>query len=340
VFDYDNAGYNLYTIGLQERFGINWKAALEEYILKPSGMNETTARLPVNVGLTEMSPRTHALPHTLDPSTDEAKLRITPLNKTDKSLHSAGGMISTAADLGNWLKLFINNGKINNKQIIDETIILESRKPIIEPTDKSFLFKKEASEKSYAFGWHHVNFAEQDIVYHNGSFPGFMTVTSFSPESKLGVAINVNEQFTSVFTAHILTRFAYRWWNNPEDASSYIASEVQEALGSKKQITKHFRKDFKERSKRNYKLDFSLNYSGVYTNNERGSIEVSQDGDILSFKHGNLYCVAEPFPYKNAVRLEFTPHNGIPSQFDIDKKDKQVLGLKHNGRYFKKQSEK
>lgn len=334
-FQYDNAGYNLYTLGLEERFGINWKAALNTYILDPAGMTSTITHIPDDEKESQQK-RGYALPHLVDYGKENNPLAVANMQKSTATLHSAGGVLSTAHDLAIWLKLQINNGQTNDQSILSAAAIKLTHQTISDSSNKSFTFQTKASENSYTMGWHWLTFANQKILYHNGSYPGYFSITSFSPTSKLGVAINVNEHFSSTFTAQILVRFAYRWWNDASEAYAQLHREIEKALADEKIYQAQIKEDHLKRQKRKWKVDFANDHSGIYHNEERGTIEVQQEGSQLFFRHGNLTATAEPFPYKNAVRLEFVPFKAIPSQFEVEKKSGKVTGIRHNKRYFKR----
>lgn len=122
-FDYANVGYNITTILADRRLGVRWQDLLQREIFDPAGMTRTSARMSRALA----SQWSIAKPHVTGPS--GARERIY-LEKTDQTMHSAGGVVMSANDALRWLELMIEDGSIGGRRIVPAEVVQATRTPL------------------------------------------------------------------------------------------------------------------------------------------------------------------------------------------------------------------
>ncbi len=113
-----------------------------------------------------------------------------PIPNTD-NLAPAASMSSSAKDMSNWLFAQLDNGKINEEQILSA----ESIGAIRSPFSILGVDSRDAQETHfylYAMGLL-INDRDGKLVYsHSGAVDGFLSSVMFIPEEKLGIIVLTN----------------------------------------------------------------------------------------------------------------------------------------------------
>ena len=114
VFKYTNFGYYLFDVLLQEELGKDWRDLLEEKVFKPLNMKNTSAYISKNNSKELAWPHLGVFP---------GQVQKSYLMKTDATMHAAGGLVCNAKDAARFLRFFINQGKLDGKQIYPQSIV-------------------------------------------------------------------------------------------------------------------------------------------------------------------------------------------------------------------------
>lgn len=113
----------------------------------------------------------------------------------------AGGVNSTAHDLGLWLQFQLNNGAVNGKAVLPFTALKETRTPqTVERGRFSARAWSEAAGEgdeafrhaSYAMGWSVHTYRGHDVVWHAGGIDGFRSLIGFLPDDDIGIVVLTN----------------------------------------------------------------------------------------------------------------------------------------------------
>jgi len=212
-FRYGNHGYIIVDAILQNHLGLDWREAVENEVLFPSGMTQTTPRFANNLE-SEI-----AYGHEVG---EEGWLVIEP--KPDSLLHAAGGMFTTASDSAIWLELNLNEGVYQGELRLPASDIRNAHTPIIEQ-DRSY---GPLQRHQYAMGWN-VGELDGEVIYeHGGGYTGARAWNTFMPEQGLGVAILVNSGTGgNAFSLAVMAQ-AYDELLGREDASSEAERRLAE----------------------------------------------------------------------------------------------------------------
>src|ERR1051325_1759568 len=113
-YAYTNLGYNIYGLALHYHLHKKWQDLLQERVFGPAGLKHTTAY----VSRARARKFTIAAPYVVDTDAANAgKMVRSQLEKTDDNMQSAGGIFTSVSDLGRWLNLNMNGGKLAGKQV-------------------------------------------------------------------------------------------------------------------------------------------------------------------------------------------------------------------------------
>lgn len=154
--------------------GSNWDSLLEQGLLKPLGMKNTTSRYKK----VQRNKRLSKGYMWLSEQNKHKQLQMHDIT----NIGPAGAINSNINDMSKWLMLQIGNGKYKGKRLISEQQILETRSPQI----------KISADASYGLGWMLREYKGQKMVAHDGSVEGYSAIVAFLPESKIGYVLLTN----------------------------------------------------------------------------------------------------------------------------------------------------
>src|SRR5688572_27801128 len=201
AFQYTNLHYTILGRVVEKVTGQSWKDFVEARVCKPAGMNRTTAYASRMYGDENV-----AIPTIYWDKT----LIAAPQRKTDRTMHAAGGMGSTANDLGRWMRLNLGGGQIDGSRILSEKLTKEMRRrhattePRRSPVPDMF-------SDGYGLGWETGSYKNKRFIQHGGGYVGAAALVTMIPEENLGVAVLVNTDgggsaFCAMATVNVLDR--------------------------------------------------------------------------------------------------------------------------------------
>lgn len=134
---------------------------------------------------------------------------------------AAGAIFSNVEELSHWVRMLLNQGKYQGKQILS-------------PATVDFLFTPQTLQnlpanwrkwgihfRSYALGWGTFDYGGAKVVEHNGGMPGYISKVSLIPEKNIGVIVLnngmdffVNDVVRFLVYDHLLQRPDQNWVGN------------------------------------------------------------------------------------------------------------------------------
>jgi CubicO group peptidase (beta-lactamase class C family) len=175
-YNYTNLGYNIYGILLQQALGKKWQDLLQDRIFRPMKLEHTTTY----ASAANAKKLTIAFPYVY---TGENGLTKSWLEKKDQNMHSAGGILTSIADMGSWLNMQMNNGQLNGKQIFSADIIKKCQTGYTTTKRELPPF---TGDGEYGLGWQIGTYKNEKVIYHHGGYPGgYHNHASFFPTKKL-----------------------------------------------------------------------------------------------------------------------------------------------------------
>ncbi len=141
-----------------------------------------------------------AMPHVNTPS----GVRSFPHRNVD-SIGPAGSIVSSAADMAQWVKMLQNKGKYGGQRILSEKVVSDLMTPFAKIKDQGF--------KQYGLGWALEDYQGYTLVSHNGYLDGTTARVAMIPEQGIGVVILANlhcSPISQVVTNTILDAYLER----------------------------------------------------------------------------------------------------------------------------------
>lgn len=314
-FRYGNLGYNVASIAMETRTGVSWKKTLEDVLFKPAGMTSTSGYV------SRFAQDRLAMPYRWKP---EGFVRI-PYTKTDTNMQSAGGLVTTLEDMGKWLELHINDGKLNGKQIVPAAAVQEAHKLQVTAPGNDGPYKR----LGYSLGWNVGLNGNDTILVHGGGFPGFVTHMSFNPAQRTGVAVftNIGSGYPEAVALEI-----YRVLNGEGAIKDANLDVWRGHLEKEKQgITA----DFARRGARPQDLPFPLEaYAGNYDNDLYGRLQISVVNGKLEARMGSAWSAIEVFDNtRNRLRVELFGNGQV---MDVEMQEGKAVAMNLGGTVYRR----
>jgi CubicO group peptidase (beta-lactamase class C family) len=328
-YNYTNLGYNIYGLALHYHLNKKWQDLLQERIFSPAGLAHTTAY----VSKARAKKYQIAAPYVIDTDAANAgKMVRSQLEKTDENMQSAGGIFMSISDLGRWLNLNMNGGKLGGKQIVPPDLIRKAQTGYTKSTRNEPPF---SGDGEYGLGWQIGKYRNETVIYHHGGYPGYRSHVSFLPDKKIAVGVLVNNDVLGGRLADVLAAYAYDWWLRTENFEADYAKELQRMATVFESRRQGIAAEAAGRAKREWQLTKPFaDYAGTYTNDLLGTIEIVAKEKGLALRMGNINTVATPFTQKDSIRVVVLPGgNGEVIGFIKDAEGK-VGSLDYSGAIF------
>ena len=292
-YDYDNLLYIVAGEVIAKISGQSWCDFIENRIMKPLEMDKSAASF---VRLKDTS--NVIAPHV----PTEGKLKVISRYK-NQTFDAAAGIYSSVNDLSKWMIMQLQNGKYgpekqyqlfskkeHNEMWSLQTIIPANPRP---PYNTHF--------SGYGLGWFLSDVKGYKQVTHTGGLEGIVTQTTLFPELNLGIVVLTNQQSGAAFTAITNTiKDSYLdipYTNYLEIYSKREKDNIAEADKTTAEVWATVANNLKEKKKIDLK-----NYTGMYTDNWFGKIELSEKKEKLFFKSiRSPQLTGEVFFYKDST---------------------------------------
>lgn len=185
TYGYNNAMYTVAAKVIEKYYNMSWDNAIATYLFKPLEMASSTTGS--NAYFTSDS---LAKGHRHYKENDSIKFKLREDTQRGyawlSAIAPAGFVITTAKDMGNWLKMHLGNGTFNGKTIISK----ENHKFLITP--QTISGGDSVTLNNYAQGWTIEQGAQGRLIRHTGLAYGYTAVVAFMPELDMGIAILTN----------------------------------------------------------------------------------------------------------------------------------------------------
>ncbi|MBB1642919.1 serine hydrolase [Sphingobacterium sp. UME9] len=228
---YNNFMYLAQGMIVERLSGKTWEQNIQEKFFTPLQMTRSNTDL-----LAFQRDSDASLPYTL--SKDNTIKLIDYYNIS--GMGPAGSINSSANDMSNWLKVWLNRGYFNGKEILPANYINEaaSSQMVMDAAlpDKH----KDVFLSNYGLGWMIGSYRGHYQVEHGGNINGFSANVAFFPTDTLGIVVLTNQNVSKVPTvvrnsiADILLGLNPIDWNGEKkaeiDSLRHIKKEDEEKL--------------------------------------------------------------------------------------------------------------
>ena len=299
---YSNFGYLMLGTIAEQLSGKSWDDLTKEKILLPLKMNDS------NTSIDEMVKQNdYSYPYGLHQNTIEKLLFQKPNN--DKP---GAGINSSAVDMANWIRLWLNQGNFDNKAIISKEYIQNAMStktmidgnPPVDPNQKNFLF-------GHGYGWFTQVFKGHYKVWHDGGVSGFTSNVFLFPAEKFGLVVLTN-QHNSDLSSTIANMIAIRMLGLDNNKPYSYEKEQYDILKPDKTV----KTIINEKKKPTHDLD---SYCGEYSNKGYGTFIVSREGNNLyvTFPTFRFILVHQQYDLFSSKLTEEVPQQMNPD-FDFN----------------------
>lgn len=183
TYAYTNFGLTAAAMAAAKSSGQSWEDLSQTRLYQPLGMTRTSSR--------------HA-DFLAEPNRVKNHRRqgdrwvVSPEQRNPDAQTPAGGVSASIQDLAQWLRLQLNQGQMDGRQIIDPEALAETHRPQMISQAPQNPSQDQAG--LYGLGWG-VSYPEPHSVRlsHSGGFElGTATVVVLLPQEKLGIAVLSN----------------------------------------------------------------------------------------------------------------------------------------------------
>ncbi|HEX5704371.1 MAG TPA: serine hydrolase [Pyrinomonadaceae bacterium] len=325
-YAYTNLGYNIYGLLLHYNLQKKWQDVLQERIFTPAGLQHTTAY----TSKARARKYNIAAPYVIDTDAANAgKMVRSQLEKTDENMQSAGGMFMSISDLGKWLNLNMNSGKLGGKQVFPADLIRNAHTGLTTSTRNEPPF---SGEGEYGLGWQIGKYRNEKVIYHHGGYPGYRSHVSFMPDKKIAVGVLVNNDALGGRLADMLAAYAYDWWLRTENFEADFEKQLQQDAKTFENRRQRVVDEAAARAKREWQLSKPFtDYAGIYKHDMLGTIEIVAKDKALALRMGKLNTIATPYTEPDTIRVVVLPGgNGEVISFAKDAEGK-IVSLNYGG---------
>lgn len=130
-----------------------------------------------------------AMPHGRD---EKGAVSVLPWQSYDNAA-AAGALVSSAADMANWLILHLNEGGFKGTQVLTRDTMRELhalQNVRSEQSTQKLPFPEEV--EGYALGWLRGRYRGRICLTHGGGILGFPAYAAFIPDEKVGIVVLSN----------------------------------------------------------------------------------------------------------------------------------------------------
>ena len=329
-FKYTNLGFNIAGIWAEDYYQQDWQKTLAEFIYEPLGMTHTSSYMTDAAEKGFEVARPYSL-FSIDPR------EIYPFEKSNMTMHSAGGTIATASDIARFLIAQLNEGKVDGKQVFPANVIKKSHQQLAV-SDLKF---RDFVRKGYAWGWYMGPYKDEKMYHHFGGIDGTHTHSSFMLEHNIGLVVLNNESHMSSKLTNAIADIAYTLLLNKGNAEDKVDLHITEMRNTWAKVESNNKKPLAKNKQENAERVMVLSetkskYTGTFTNNLWGDLTVELlDSNEFKFTLGELVAVATAYTKTDTMRIEF-PVMGGGNVVTFDIADGKIQGLKLLGEYFNK----
>lgn len=242
AYGYCNSCYLTAGMVIPAVTGQSWEDYVTEKLLRPLGMDESTA----TSNTVWKTAKNMARPYTTA-YTDT--LKEVPFDHWD-NLGPAASIVSNVDDLSHWLMFQLDSGKYENKQIMPWKALQKSRDvQIINSSRKSAALPVHF--RGYGLGLSAADYNGFQVYWHTGGAAGMVSNVCFVPELDLGIAIltnNDNQNFFEALRYQILDVFtgtsprvdrSEQFWPGQEEDMKKQVAEIAAFRGRVKAYENH-----------------------------------------------------------------------------------------------------
>jgi len=184
-YGYSNLMFITAGLVIETVNGMSWDDFIRQRLFEPLGMTDSVTNPRYLKNRTNI-----AVPH------EDIKGKLqTVVQREDAHVGAAGSIHASVADIALWLRMQLNDGSLDGKQIVDSAIITETHTPHtpirLTPIERRLFPSRHFA--AYGLGWFLSDSHGRFIVRHTGGVDGMLSSVVLIPEEKIGMAVFTNK---------------------------------------------------------------------------------------------------------------------------------------------------
>lgn len=267
-FRYSNLHYTLLGRVIESVTGERWSTYVTKSVLGPLEMKRS---------VTTASAIRNDANSACALEEDGDRWRPAMIQKTDRTMHAAGGIGSTADDLGRFVQMQLNNGLAGKKRVLAAEWMKQMHSPQIDVGSQFFTFERTA----YGLGWYVGAYRGNELIHHFGSFSGARSHLSFMPHQDVGVVVLQNEEEPAYYFVDAIASDVYDIVLHQAEGEQWQKATEAEAKSRAKSAARW--KGFRNANANDVKLS-----AGEYSDSDWGTLKIERNGDQLNAHIGDL----------------------------------------------------
>jgi CubicO group peptidase (beta-lactamase class C family) len=313
AFQYQNLMYMTAGYLAGQLTGSAWEDVVRQRIFQPLGMASST----FSVEATQQTSN-YARPY----AGGRDSVVAIDFRNID-AIGPAGSINSSVAEMMPWVRLFLENGKHADTQVIEPSTIDQLMKPRIVVENFPLQFAaQEAPYMMYALGWFVQPYRGRRLLQHGGNIDGFSALAGFMPGDSLGFVILTNKNGTPapyILMYELIDRMldddTVDWNQRVAERYDQMRAAAENGPAADTQRVAD--------AQPSHPLD---DYVGRYVHPGYGTFEVTMDADSLVGRYGTFsstlrhkhYDVFELHPEVGGNEQTFPAHFEMTMEGNVD----------------------
>ncbi len=274
TWQYQNLMYMTAGLLTERISGMSWEDYTRENILEPLGMKSANFDITSLPDLPD-----YALGYV---EKEEGELEVMPYHPITAA-GPAGSINASAADMGKWVSLHLNGGKVGDTQLITASSLRNLHRSRMYTGGGG----AQVSHSGYALGWFTYDWNGNYIVEHGGNIDGFSASVYMAPKENVGFVILTNKNGTGY--GSFVARYALDALTGKETTDYYTADqnkdedeeeEEKDAEEEEEETESPFADTEPQRD--------NAAYAGTYLHPGYGEVVITATDDELSLNYGTL----------------------------------------------------
>jgi len=193
-FSYSGAGYAVAGEIISRVSGMSWEHFIQQRIFAPLSMESSFTSTP------DMTNR-------LGPPDPDKNIFLPAVQDGDSIVRGdwedltccvlyapGGGILTTIADISNWMVFQLQNGEFGGERLISEAAIWEMRQPeVLTDLGRRLRYNPIGQTAAYGLGWYSFDYQGRMLYLHGGGW--MRSLITIVPEEDLAVGVFTNANF-------------------------------------------------------------------------------------------------------------------------------------------------
>jgi CubicO group peptidase (beta-lactamase class C family) len=273
---YSNVHFTLAGRVIEAVSGKPWRDFLAARLFAPAGMTRTTGYADWMYAQDDV-----AIPAMIV----EGRPQATPVRKSDRTMHAAGGLGTSIDDLARWLRLQLGRGTIDGHRILSERATEASWELASGARDDADF----GSTDGFALGWQRGHYRSHLELRHSGGYIGAASYACFLPELGLGLGVLATGGAGAGGLCRLVSSDVHERLLADDEVQDLLPTLLERARAERKRDDERAAAATKARHPLQLSLPLPA-YAGVYRNEWLGTLTIEVDGAGLRAHLGELPC--------------------------------------------------